>query len=220
MHQKAYSYDSETGEYMGEVECQPSPLEPGKFLHPAFTFSIAPPVTAAHQVACAVDGDWVIKADYRGTWYREDRIAVEIKEIGVEASPGWTKTPMPFSLTEAKAQLVVGIDDEVATIYHKYTRFQGEYELREAQAQAFKDAGYTGEVPPQVAAFATPAGLDTQTATDTILAQAANLRGALAQLGVLRMRKYEVINAADLATAQTKHDEIIIAISAIGAALS
>lgn len=124
------------------------------------------------------------------------------------------------SAADLKTQLVTSIDDAVAAIYLRFTRFESEYTLRESQAQAFKDAGYTGTVPEQVAAFATPAGLDAQTATDLILSQAANLRGALALLGVKRMRKYEVINAADAVTAQAKFDEISAEIKAIGDSLS
>lgn len=111
-------------------------------------------------------------------------------------------------LTELKTEMVTNIDNLVAAIYQTWTRFQAEYELREAEAQGFKDAGYTGDVPRQVAAFADRANLPAQPATDLILSQAAALRTALANLGDLRMRKYEIINAPDAATAQTLFDQI------------
>lgn len=107
-----------------------------------------------------------------------------------------------------RLELVTGIDNLVAGIYQRWTRFEAEYELRESEAQAFKDDDYTGDVPRQVAAFSNRAGVPAQPATDLILSQAAALRTALANLGDLRMRKYEIINAPDAATAQTLFDQI------------
>ena len=70
-------------------------------------------------------------------------------------------------------------------------------------------------MPQQVAAFATPANKTGKQAADIIIAQATALRGALAQLGVLRMRKYEVLQAADVDKAQSVADEVLAAIAAI-----
>lgn len=121
---------------------------------------------------------------------------------------------------KTQPDLAASIDDAVAAIYARYNRFQAEYTEREAQAQAYKDAGYTGDVPVQVAAFATPAGKTGQQAADIILSQAAQLRGALSQLGVLRMRKYEVLAAPDAAAAQAIADAILGAIQAFGEQLT
>ena len=115
-----------------------------------------------------------------------------------------------------RAGLATQIDETVAAIYGRFTRFQLEYTEREAQAQAFKDAGYTGPVPPRVAEFATPAGMPAQAATDLILAQAVNLRTAQGELSALRMRKYEVLRAATDEQAQSAALEILAAIEAIG----
>ena len=108
----------------------------------------------------------------------------------------------------------------MAAIYGRFTRFQLEYTEREAQAQAYKDAGYTGPVPAMVAQFATPAGMQAQAATDLILAQAANLRAAQAALSALRMRKYEVLRAESDAQARAAADAILQAIAAAGAQVS
>ena len=128
---------------------------------------------------------------------------------------GETLTPPPappFDRHAAAAQ----IDEAVASIYGRFTRFQLEYTEREAQAKAYKDAGYTGPVPPRVAEFATPAGMPAQAATDLILQQAAALRTAQGELSALRMRKYEVLRAATDAQAQSAALEILAAIEAIG----
>ncbi len=119
----------------------------------------------------------------------------------------------------ARAALATAVDEAVAAIYSRFTRFQLEYTEREAQAQAFKDAGYTGPVPPRVAEFATPAGMPAQAATDLILAQAVNLRTAQGELSALRMRKYEVLRAATDEQAQALAAEILAGVEAVGRAV-
>ena len=112
------------------------------------------------------------------------------------------------------------IDEAVATIYGRFTTFQLEYTEREAQAQAFKDATYTGDVPTRVSEFAVPAGMTAQAATDLILSQAVNLRTAQGALSALRMRKYEVLRAASDAEAQAVASEILAGIATVGAQVS
>ena len=124
--------------------------------------------------------------------------------------------PPPFDRHAAAFQ----VDEAVAAIYGRFTRFQLEYTEREAQAQAFKDAGYTGEVPPRVAEFATPAGMPAQAATDLILQQAVNLRTAQGELSALRMRKYEVLRAGTDEQAQAFAAEILAGVAAVGANVS
>ena len=124
--------------------------------------------------------------------------------------------PPPFDRAAASLQ----IDDAVAAIYGRFTRFQLEYIEREAQAQAYKDAGYTGPVPPRVAEFATPAGMPAQAATDLILSQSVELRTAQGVLSALRMRKYEVLRAATDEQAQAVAAEILAGVAAVGANVS
>jgi hypothetical protein len=123
---------------------------------------------------------------------------------------GNTATPYQSGeiLADMKDRLVAAIDTEVAGIYNNWMRFAQEYLNREAAAQAFKDAGYVGDPGVWVTAFATSAGKTNQEAADIILGQSVMLNGALATLGALRMRKYEVIGAADTAAAQAAYDDI------------
>ena len=112
------------------------------------------------------------------------------------------------------------IDEAAANVYGRFTRFDHEYIIREQNAMAYRDAGYAGEVPRQVAAFAVPAGIEPRQAADTILQQAAMLRGAIEQLGELRMRKYEVYAAATVAEKLAARDAVLIAIQAFGEQLT
>lgn len=116
--------------------------------------------------------------------------------------------------------LAAQIDEAAAAVYDKPMRFSKEYEMREAQAQAYKDAGYTGTVPPRVAGFAEPAGMTAREAADLILSQGVQLRDALDQLSDLRMRKYAVTRAATDEEAQTIFSDTISAINAIAASLA
>lgn len=136
---------------------------------------------------------------------------------------GWTVTAIPQAVLDIREQAwrdlaCADIDEACAAIYTRVGRFSEEYKSREADALAYHAAGYTGDVPRQVAAFAVPAGVTPTYATNVILAQAAQLRGALAALGELRMRKYE-IKTAPKAAAEAALTQILASIAAIGASL-
>lgn len=131
----------------------------------------------------------------------------------------WEETAATASEIAARRQRQVDdIDNAVASIYTRVGRFADEYKDREAAALAFQAAGYAGPVPLAVAAFATPAGVTPTYATNLILSQAAQLRGALAALGELRMRKYEVKTAA-IGVAEAAYADVMASIRAIGSAL-
>jgi hypothetical protein len=112
------------------------------------------------------------------------------------------------------------IDKAVIAVYEKPTVLGDEYKLRESEAAAYKAAGYTGTVPDLISGFATPAMMSPQAATDLILSQAAQLRGALKQLGNLRMQKYAVTAAATDELAKATFDSTMSSITAIAAALT
>lgn len=145
-------------------------------------------------------------------------------ECGDDVEAGWLWDGESFTAPPAppfdRAAASLQIDNAAADIYGRFTRFGIEYEEREAQALAYKNAGYTGTVPPRVAEFATPAGMPAQAATDLILSQSVNLRTAQGALSGLRMRKYEVLRAATDAQAQAAADAILQAIAAVGAQVS
>lgn len=104
------------------------------------------------------------------------------------------------------------INDLVGEAYRRVTRFGPEYQLREQQAIEYKAGGYKGELPTQVAAFASPTGKGGKEATDIILAQAAKLRVTMEQLGILRMRKFELKTLKTAAEVDKRAAEIVAAI--------
>lgn len=48
---KTYNFDRQSGTFLGESDAEPSPMEPGMFLTPAFATAIPPPTAPAGSVA-------------------------------------------------------------------------------------------------------------------------------------------------------------------------
>ncbi|MCY1284492.1 hypothetical protein D9M69_514550 [compost metagenome] len=87
-----------------------------------------------------------------------------------------------------------------------------EYERAALEAQAFADAGYQGEVPPMVAAWAIN-GRTPQQAADNILGEAAQYQAALVQIRAMRLQAKELIRthcaAGENALAKTIAEETV-----------
>ena len=112
------------------------------------------------------------------------------------------------------------INSAVEAVLQPLTRFEVEYKRREAQARAYRDAGYKGEVPLQVTAFAKPAGKTPKEAADIIIAQADMLYSLLDKLGELRMRKFELGSLKTAAEVKTRTAEIVAQIESAAAQLA
>lgn len=61
MPKTIYNYDPNSGAFTTEAAADPSPLEQGVFLIPAFATDVAPPTTGANQVAFYSGGGWTVK---------------------------------------------------------------------------------------------------------------------------------------------------------------
>jgi hypothetical protein len=113
-----YSYDRISGEYIGQIAADPSPLEPGKFLSPAFTTEIAPPASKAGFACCFVNGKWTYVEDHRGeTIYdTSTAAAMTVTELGpIPAGytdlvpcddPIWTGTAWTVDVLKLKTRAV------------------------------------------------------------------------------------------------------------------
>ncbi|MDZ4726213.1 MAG: hypothetical protein SH817_08645 [Leptospira sp.] len=79
---KAYQTDN-NGYYIGEVDCQKSPLEPGKFLIPRGAFTDEPPEFGENEIPFRVGESWEIRPNFSGKIYfnKETRVP-KIFEIG------------------------------------------------------------------------------------------------------------------------------------------
>lgn len=144
--------------------------------------------------------------------------ALEFSQVRMDETTA-AGQPQPEPLIDLARRLAADTDARIAAIYNRWTRFDQEYVAREAAARAFAAAGYEGDCSVWVTSFAEPAGLPLQAAADIIISQADALRGALEQLGALRMRKYEITRALTAPAAQAAYDSIINQAAAIEAVL-
>ena len=64
-----YNYDRFSGEYLFTSYADPNPLEPGKFLIPAFATELAPPEVQENEVRVFENGGWKIHLDFRESTY-------------------------------------------------------------------------------------------------------------------------------------------------------
>lgn len=63
---KVYKFHPETRLFLGAHECQPSPLEPGKFLFPSNSTEKEPPQCGQYESGFYINDDWKIKSNYFG----------------------------------------------------------------------------------------------------------------------------------------------------------
>ncbi len=126
----------------------------------------------------------------------------------------------PPVITKDRQEMVEDVVALCDAIYAKPMLYAEEYKLREAEALAYKTAGYTGEAP-RVLAFADAKGMTLNSAVDLTLAQAAALRGALPVIGDCRMSKsYYVRQDISDTQANTKYQTVMVTLRTIQSQLA
>ncbi|AJY19141.1 MULTISPECIES: tail fiber assembly protein [Burkholderia] len=93
-----HQYDSQTGQYLNSFLADPDPLNPGRWLEPAFTTSMQLPERPRLTWPVFRDGSWSLVPDYRTLrLYRKDNGEVaEILVIGITPDDaGLTDVPRP-----------------------------------------------------------------------------------------------------------------------------
>ena len=230
------------GLFVTTTPAWPDPMQPESWLIPAGCIDTEPPAAKAGQAAKwdAAAKKWQYIPDHRGqTAYRTDNGQPETVQTAGELSSELTLTPRPSeyhvwdgkawvlsesaaaqALADAQAPGAAQINDAVEAVLQPLTRFEVEYKRREAQARAYRDAGYKGDVPCQVAAFAKPTGKTPKEAADIILAQSEMLYSLLDKLGELRMRKFELGSLKTAAEVKTRTAEIVAQIESAAAQLA
>lgn len=127
-----------------------------------------------------------------------------------------------FTLTPYDLQAVIDIqisriDNAVAAVYTKWTRFEIEYRARETEARVYKAANYTGTPGEYLSSYAQYANITLREACDNVLTQADMFALALKLLGDARMRKYEIRRATTPSAAVAAADQVAAAIADIAA---
>ena len=232
----------DAGLFVSTTQAWPDPMQPESWLIPAGCVDTEPPAAKAGQAAQwqPEKQEWTYIPDYRGqTAYRTDNGEEATVIHAGELPPELTLTPRPSeyhvwdgkawvlsesaaaqALADAQAQGAAQINDAVEAVLQPLTRFEVEYKRREAQARAYRDAGYKGDVPCQVAAFAKPTGKTPKEAADIIIAQADMLYSLLDKLGELRMCKFELGSLKTAAEVETRTAEIVAQIESAAAQLA
>jgi len=129
--------------------------------------------------------------DERQQWGAPELVPMTDEEVAQFRSP---QVPLSKRIESALQQ----IDRDTDRIYTETVGARvEEYRQAEADALAFKEAGYAGDVPPFVADhLAAKEGWTAQQAADDILATAAAWRGAQAQIRANRLQCKELARKA------------------------
>ncbi|MCW3482123.1 hypothetical protein OL229_21615 [Neisseriaceae bacterium JH1-16] len=233
-----YHYHPTTGEYLGSSLADPDPLQPDAFLIPHGATPDAPPTAGEHEIAVRLDGSWLIQPDWRDVplYHTADGSPVSQAPLG-QTPDELTATPLPRPsaahiwqddcwsfdperqtalLAELQASLCQSVDaaaDAARLAVAGDALRVIEYQRAEGEAQAYRDARYSGTVPPAVASWADAKGWTARRAADDILAEAARWNATLYATRDRRLKgKEEVRAATDVATAQATAEAVITAL--------
>jgi hypothetical protein len=112
-----FNYNPITHEFTGSGVADPDPLEPGKFLVPAYATTDPIPATGENQTAVRVRQAWQVLADHRGLHYwLADGSDHYISAIGDEPPANALTTEPPVLLKQR------------STAIEKLKRDEGQYE--------------------------------------------------------------------------------------------
>lgn len=174
-----YNYDRDSFRYLSTSKADPDPLDEGNWLIPALATLVPVPVIPAGYSAIfdPASQTWSLSLD------------------GAEASD--PASPIPTLADQIEAfRRKVDADVDMITFATIGNRAQ-EYLRAEAQAQAFKDAGYPADaVPPAVASAVQALGGTAQEQADDILAQASLWYGVQDAMRLQRLtHKHQALGA-------------------------
>ncbi|QEL57051.1 hypothetical protein [Chromobacterium paludis] len=124
-------------------------------------------------------------------------------------------------LTQMKIEICIRLDASADAASQPYAGSELralEYQRAAAEAQAYKDAGYKGDAPAGVRAWADAKGLSGKDAADGILAKAMAADQALAAIRAIRLKGKEAVRAAaSLDAVQAAADGALAQLQAVAA---
>lgn len=98
MGKTVFNFHPVTKEFVGAIDADESPREPGKYVIPAFATTKQPPATGAREVAVFDEGgdDWSVAPDFRSVplYSTVDGHAIAVTEIGAQPDDT-TELPRP-----------------------------------------------------------------------------------------------------------------------------
>ncbi|UTH76094.1 hypothetical protein [Chromobacterium sp. IIBBL 290-4] len=160
----------------------------------------------------------------------QDLLAYDGELRPVQPSPDhiWDGAAWQFSaerqiaaLTQMKTEIGIRLDaaaDAAGQPYAGNELRAWEYQRAAADAQAYKDAGYKGDAPASVQAWADAKSLSGKDAADGILAKAMAADQALAAIRAIRLKGKEAVrNATSLDAVQAAADSALAQLQAVEA---
>lgn len=238
---RIYCTDLRTGEYLPAFEAfaDPDPLDPDNWLVPAGAYLEPPPTAAAQQAVLRGDAGWYLVEDHRGRYYRTDTGAAErFADFGplpdhLTATPppsaahAWRDGAWVFDEAKQAEQLAAQCQALCTAIDTTADAARAavagdplravEYDRARIAAEQFAAAGYQGDVPPLVAAWAIN-GRTPREAADDILHEAAQYTAALIVLRETRLAAKEqvraLMDAGEVEQAQQVVEQTVAAIEA------
>jgi len=225
MTKTVYLFDPLTGIYTGTYGAQESPEESGVFITPTYSTPIAPPPLTANQAAVftVATNSWSVVSDYRDQimYDQVTGAAVLIDAIGpLPAGVGAVK-PAAIQLADDRNAAILKTYGDVDYIYTLAVGMRGEeYRTAEADARAYKAAGYTGTPSAYITGWAAAKGLTNVQSADAIIARADALAAAKIALRNQRFTSQSAMQAASTsATLKVATDAWDIFIANIKASL-
>lgn len=211
-----YNYHPVTGEYISKGNAMESPLEPGHFLLPDYSVTIAPPKPEADKVCCWNGTEWLQVADHRGKrfWNKESKEEYLISEPGISPEPGWTdreppdmeciwtgdlwELPLPVMKKRKIAAIRHDVDKALSAIQENFSaaEFQS-WSKQEAGARALTQNPETTDADAEfVRAMAEARGITVNELIDKIMACIIPAMEAMARLLGEQQRREDLVNAA------------------------
>lgn len=143
-------------------------------------------------------------------------------DIQSDGAGGFVITPKPGAtleqLKDAAIKVVDSVSDAARESLVGNPLRSVEYQITAAEAQAYKDAGYTGSLPRSVAIWAAVKGISGQAAADSILSKAAAWNQVLYDVRDARLRAKDAIRAAsDAAAIEATVSELRVDLAAMAA---
>lgn len=128
------------------------------------------------------------------------------------------RLPLPAALIVAAQQIEQAADQARAAVLGDPLRAV-EYQLAEAEAKSYMQAGFDGEVPPTVLALVDAASIEPKAAAEQILAESLAWRNAVCQIRAARLKgRQAMLAASSHEEAEERADAAISAIRAISQA--
>lgn len=221
-----YAYDPISGLYTGPAQADPSPLEPGVWLHPANTTETMPPTAGDREAAVYRSGGWSVVPDWRGHgYYTADGKWHTITELGIAPPVDALDAPPPAPVADLKSAAMAAIDSAAGAARARYITVapgqEATYQAKSVEAESYIAAGRPADATPYpiLSAEAAVRGISVSDIADMVIGVRDQWTGIAAQIEAQRISGRLGVEAAaaaeDRAGIATARDAAIAALEVL-----